>query len=167
MPQLQWCEALRSVEGLGRYERGVIPSRATIRCCSYKLHSLGRETIPFQKKESELGECFQYDYEKLVCFILKSFSLYEIAQTESVELCITCDGAELSDGLSHLTAGIKITDCRAIDPQTGFQLSSEGMLGRIFKVQRRNYCLPMKSLLGKDCKKAYREFSDFFVFLRV
>jgi hypothetical protein len=151
-------EALQSVGGLGRYERGVIPSRATIQCCAYKLHSLGQETIPFHKKESELGECFQYDYEKLVRFILKSFSLYEIAQTESVELCITCDGAELSDGLSHLKAGIKITDSRVFDPQTGLPQSSEGMLGRIFKVQSRNYCFPMKSLLGKDCKKAYREF---------
>jgi len=43
-------------------------------------------------------------------------------------------------------------------------LSSDGLLGRIFKVQSCNYCFPMKSLLGKDCKLAYREFSDFFLF---
>ena len=42
---------------------------------------------------------------------------------------------------------------------------SDGVFGRIFKVQSRSYCFAMKSLLGKDCKTAYyREFSDFFLF---
>jgi hypothetical protein len=47
---------------------------------------------------------------------VKGFSADEIAQRESVELSITLDGAELCNGISHLTAGIKITDGRAIDP---------------------------------------------------
>jgi len=80
--------------------------------------------------------------------------------------CITLDGAKLCDGLSHLTAGIKVSDSRAIDPRDGVPLISEGdgAFGRIFKVQSRNYCFAMKSLLGKDCKAAYKEFADFFLF---
>jgi hypothetical protein len=83
-----------------------------------------------------------------------------------VEICITLDGAELCDGLSHLTAGIKISDHRAIDPRDGVPLSNlaDGLFGRIFKVQSRNYCFAMKTLLGKDCKAAYKEFTDFFTF---
>jgi len=157
-------EVLRSVEGLARYERGILPSRATIQQCAYELHSVGQDLIPFQRKQCDLGECFEYDYEKFIRFLLKSFHLEEISQQDSVEICITYDGAELSDGLSHLTAGVKVTDYRGIDPRNGMPLSSDGLLGRIFKVQSCNYCFPMKSLLGKDCKLAYREFSDFFLF---
>jgi len=119
-------DALRSVEGLERYERGILPSRSSIQRAAFKLH--------------------------------------EIAQRESVELCFTLDGAELYKGIQHLTAGVKITDARAIDPKDGTPLCSDGVFGRIFKVQSRNYCFPMKSLLGKDCKDAYKEFSDFFLF---
>jgi len=91
--------------------------------------------------------------------------LHEIAQQEAVELCFTLDGAELCKGIQHLTAGVKITDARAIDPKDGTPLCSKGVFGRIFKVQSRNYCFAMKSLLGKDCKDAYKEFADFFFFL--
>jgi hypothetical protein len=81
-----------------------------------------------------------------------------------MEICITRDGAELSDGLSQLTAGVKVTDHHAIDLRNGISLSSDGLLGQIFKVQSRNYRFPLKSLLGKDCKMAYREFSDLIFF---
>ncbi len=35
---------------------------------------------------------------------------------------MTLDGAELCDYLSHLTAGVKIVDKRAIDPRTKLPL---------------------------------------------
>jgi hypothetical protein len=53
---------------------------------------------------------YQYNFEKFLRFILQVFQLEEIAQTESVEMCIKLDGAELCDGISHLTASIKVTD---------------------------------------------------------
>jgi hypothetical protein len=157
---------LRSVEELERYQRGILPLRSQIQRASYELHNIAQGIIPFEKKESELGEMFAYDYELFIRYILKSFLLYEIAQRESVEICMTLDGAELCDGLSHLTAGIKISDHRAIDARDGVPLSSlaNGVFSRIFKVQSRNYCFALKSLLGKDCKSAYREFSNFFLF---
>ena len=39
-----------------------------------------------------------------------------------MELNITLDGVEIFDGLSHLTAGIKMTDGRAVDPTDGMPL---------------------------------------------
>jgi hypothetical protein len=81
-------------------------------------------------------------------------------------LSITLDGAELCDGISHLTAGIKITDGRAIDPQTGVPLctADDDTFGTIFTNQSRNFCFAIKSLIGKDSKKAYKEFKDIFKF---
>jgi hypothetical protein len=158
-------ETLRSVEDLGLYQRGLLPSRSQIQRAAVELHHVAQETIPFVKVASNRGEVYQYDYEHFVRFILQTFGLQEIAQNDSVELCITLDGAELCDGICHLTAGVKITDRRAIDPRNGSPLSSvDDEFGRIFNVQSRNYCFPVKSLLGKDTKDAYKEFSDFFKF---
>jgi hypothetical protein len=149
-------ETLHSVEGLGKYQRGSLPSRSQIQRASYELHSIGQQHIPFEKKESALGEMFQYDYELYIRFLLKHFKLHDVAQRESVEFCITVDGTELCKGLSHLTAGVKITDPSAIDPRDGVPISyMNGVFGWIFKVQSRNYCFAMKSLLGKDSKTAY------------
>jgi hypothetical protein len=53
---------------------------------------------------------YQYNFEKFLCFILQVFQLEEISQRESVEMCIMLDVAELCDGISHLAAGIKVTD---------------------------------------------------------
>jgi hypothetical protein len=132
-------EALRTLEGLGLYERGVLPSRSQIQRASYELHDIGQTMIPFCKKESQYGEMFQYDYEKFIRFILKTFQLSEVAQRETIELCITLDGVELCT-VNH------------------------EHFGRIFANQSRNYCFAMKSLIGKDSKVAYKEFSDFFRF---
>jgi hypothetical protein len=134
--------------------------------CAALLHEVGQLLIPFHKTENELGEWYAFNYEKMVRFILKAFSLDSIAETESVELCITLDGAELTKDLCHLTFGVKVTDHRAIDPRDGSPLSynEPGIFGNLFKVQSRNYCFVLKSLLGKDSKKAYQEFKDVFDF---
>jgi hypothetical protein len=59
-----------------------------------------------------------------------------------------------------------VTDSRAIDPRDGTPMcfTDDLAFARIFKTQSRNYCFAMKSLIGKDSKKAYEEFRDFFLF---
>jgi hypothetical protein len=64
---------LRSVEELERYQRGILPLRSQIQRASYELHNIAQGIIPFEKKESELGEMFAYDYELFIRYILKSF----------------------------------------------------------------------------------------------
>jgi hypothetical protein len=108
---------------------------------------------------------YQVDFEKFLRFVLKTFGLYEISQQQSAELSFTLDGADLCDGIMHLTAGIKLTDGRAIDPRDGSPLSMDDVsFGHIFDNQSRNYCFAMKSLIGKDTKWAYKEFADLFIF---
>jgi hypothetical protein len=159
-------ELLRQLESLHDYEQGCLPSRSSVQCCTALLHEVGQLLIPFHKIENELGEMHTFNYEKLVRFILKAFSLDQIAQTESIELCIALDGAEITKDLHHLTFGVKVTDRRAIDPRDRSPLSynEPGIFGNLYKVQSRNYCFLLKSLLGKDSKKAYQEFKDVFEF---
>jgi transposase-like protein len=75
-------EALRKAEGLAPYERGFLPSRTSIQSCAAQLHDLGQELIPFKKVDCQLGEIYQFDYEKVVRFLLRAFLLYDIAQRE-------------------------------------------------------------------------------------
>jgi hypothetical protein len=42
-----------------------------------------------------------------------------------VEISITLDGAELCNGISHIMARDKVTDGRAIVPQTGIPLCTD------------------------------------------
>jgi hypothetical protein len=140
-------EAIRKYEGLGYNERDCLPSRAPVHRCPQELHQLGQQLVPVKKVPSPLGEMFQFHYEKMIRFILRAFSLHEIVQTVSFELCITLDGAELTKDLTHLTFGIKVMDSRAIDPRDGLPLSysEDGVIGNLFRTQSRNYCFIMKS----------------------
>jgi len=160
----QGLEAFRAIEGLERYERGFLPSSAGVQRCAYELHDVAKELIPFSNQTINGAEVFQFDYEKKLRFLLKTYKLYEIAQHDSVELCVTMDGAVLTNAVGHLTAGIKITDSRAIDPRTGLPLCSRFHNVVHNNSQSRNNCFVVKSMIGKDCRDSYEQFRDMFSF---
>jgi hypothetical protein len=159
-------ESLRAVEELEKNQYGCLPSRSAVQQCAYQLQELGQNVVTMERVPSNLGECYQFNFEKQLRFLLQAFSLHDLAQRESVEICITLDGAELTKDLCHLSFGVKITDGRAKNPRDGLPLaySEDGIFGKIFNVQSRNYCFIMKTLLGRDSKQAYNEFSDVFRF---
>jgi hypothetical protein len=43
-------------------------------------------------------------------------------------------------------------------------MTIDEMMGLMFLNQSQNNCFALKILIGKDCKKAYKEFADFFQF---
>ncbi len=157
-------ETLRKVEELEAYQRGVLPSCSSIQKAFSELHELGQIHIPFHRRQCDLGEVFQFESIPFLCFILKTFFLHDVAQHDSVELCITLDGAELCNALSNFTVGIKVTDRRAVDLRDGSPLSciDDAFIGRIFQTQSQNYCFVVKSLMGKGTNDAYKQFEDFF-----
>jgi hypothetical protein len=61
-------ETLLQVENLNRNERGVLPSRSSVQKVAYELHEVGQRHIPLQKKRLDLGEMYQVDFEKCLCF---------------------------------------------------------------------------------------------------
>jgi hypothetical protein len=63
--------------------------------------------------------------------------LHDIAQQESVELCITLEGAELCKGLSYLSLKVKITDKCAMNPRDGMPLreTQDRIFGNLFIMQ--------------------------------
>ncbi len=101
------------------------------------------------KRRSETEEiCLHMTMKVFLRFVLKAFKLHDVAACESIEICFTLDGDQ------------------AVDPKDGSPLSSsvDGVFGRMFEVQSRNYCFEINTLLGKGCKMAYREFTDFLFF---
>jgi hypothetical protein len=61
-----------------------------------------------------MGECFQFNCEKQLRFLLKAFSLHEVAQRASIEICITLRWGRVDyKDLCHLSFGAKITDGHA------------------------------------------------------
>ncbi len=66
-------EALRQVEELQKYQQGFLPCRTSIPNCAAELHQLGKNLIPFERVNSDLGEMYQFHYEKLIRQILKTF----------------------------------------------------------------------------------------------
>jgi hypothetical protein len=102
----------------------------------------------------------------LLTFLLKLYSLDQVAldpEQPAVEFSITLDGADLSRNISHVTAGIKINDPRAIDPISGIPIGMEDSR----KLQSRELCYPCKVLIAKDSKTLYDNYySDFFSFFK-
>lgn len=114
----QGLEILRGVEGLDKWEQGSLPARSTVQKQGRKMYEVGQQIIPIKAVDCDLGEMFMFEYEPKLRLILKTFGLETVAASSSIELAITLDGAELCDNLSHLTAGVKVVDKRAIDPRT-------------------------------------------------
>ena len=79
-----------------------------------------------------------------------------------MNIATTLDGADLSGNQSHVTAGLKTIDPRAIDPNRGLPVG----VGESQKLQSRESCTPMKILLAKDttllCNTHFKDFFEFF-----
>ena len=79
--------------------------------------------------EAEPYECVKFNFIQLSKFILKMHGLDELAaNTNDVEISITLDGSKLISNLFHVTAGLKVVDVRAKEPETGKFLMTLGNL---------------------------------------
>ena len=96
-------------------------------------------------------DSIEFEYSKLLKFLLKLFKLEQIARREgNVSISITLDGADLSRNIQHVTCGVKICDPRAVNPLTGILIGLEG-------VQSRELCFAFKNPFGKGYKSTIPE----------
>jgi hypothetical protein len=162
----------RGVEGneFGKVERngGWLASKYHVMKCMTAVEAAAQIDIPL-KHPLELPanvDGVQFEYEPLLAYLLKLYKLDDVARDPNalpVEFSITLDGADLSRNISHVTAGIKINDPRAIDPKTGIPIGQDHSM----PVQSRELCYPFKILIAKDTKELYNTcFADFFLFFK-
>ena len=86
--------------------------------------------------------------------------MIDIAKTGStcppMLIAPTMDGAQLTNELGHVTAGVKIVDPRCVHPITGIP---------VIQFQSRDLCFPFQITFGKDCGSLYEvDFDDFLSF---
>jgi hypothetical protein len=162
----------KGIEGdaAGKVERngGWLSSKYHVMKCMKAVETAAQKAIPL-KHPLELPanvDGVQFEYAPLLAYLLKLYKLDDVAKDPNelpVEFSITLDGADLSRNISHVTAGIKINDPRAIDPKTGIPVGQDHSM----PVQSRELCYPFKILIAKDTKELYNtSFADFFAFFQ-
>jgi hypothetical protein len=170
----QALQAIRTVEKLDKFERGMIPSCTTVQrtCTLLEDHMKNEWGIVAQSippfgtyDDAQLSfEMVGFDAEILLRFLLKHYGLYQLAQEqEDVEIAITCDGAEFTKNVGHVTIGWKIVDPRSKEP-----------LNKEFNVFLNNIgyqsvdnCYPIRTAVEKESHDFFAtEFGDVYALAR-
>ena len=109
---LQGIEAVRQVEDLEKYERGMLPSKSSVwREGDELLRKVGYPTFKVTHQDNlSLGEVVMLDFERVVRFVLLINGLIEIARRCSVELGFSVDAGSLTSNTSHIYGGCKNLD---------------------------------------------------------
>ena len=177
---LAGIEVLRHVEVSSRYGRGSLPSKSTILRCARKLEAAAEELCPFtmigrtfqeestpepepslmtDEDNSIVGEGFEFDTVKVTETLFRAFGLMDEAKQRSVELGLASDGAQLTNTVSHVAAGLKFNDVAMRDPTTKkpMLLHSPDSL-----VQSRNLCFPLRIVIAKDSKSTLEGFRSLY-----
>jgi hypothetical protein len=144
----------------GKIKRGggiLCPEKA-IRDAMYAIEDAASEVIPFKMLDGDV-DGWEADYGKWLIYVLDLYQLLEVAKDPlkpRVELATTLDGVQISDNITIVVAGMKVTDPRAIDPRTGEYVS-------LF--QSPSLCIPLKIVVTPDTKATYNEyFANLFLF---
>ena len=143
-----------------------ITSTYKVKDAMYHLEEKGQGIIPFKTTDESGFDGAVFDYKKMFLFLVRYYKLEEAAldpSTGPVQWCFTLDGADISTNYTHVTAGMKTVDPRAIDPHTGLPIGLHGAT----RLQSRELCHVFKILLAKDTKALYDDhFKDFFDFFK-
>ncbi|KAI2505590.1 hypothetical protein MHU86_8832 [Fragilaria crotonensis] len=170
---LTGIELLRRVENSSKYGRGSLPSKSTILRSARKLEAAASAVCPYtmigrsfctdlQNDEIEdnvVGEGFEFDAIKVTETLFRAYGLMDEAKRRPVELGLASDGAQLTNTISHVAAGLKFNDVAMRDPITKqpMLLHSPDSL-----VQSRNLCFPLRIVIAKDSKKTLEGFRSLY-----
>jgi hypothetical protein len=170
---LAGIEVLRHVENDSKYGRGSLPSKSTILRSARKLEAAASEICPFtmigrtfrpdlqydEMEDNIVGEGFEFDAVKVTETLFQAFGLMDEAKRRPVELGLASDGAQLTNTISHVAAGLKFNDVAMRDPITKqpMLLHNPDSL-----VQSRNLCFPLRIVIAKDSKKTLEGFRSLY-----
>ena len=130
---------------------GFLASKYQVKKAMKIVEEHASEVIPYDVLNVDGIDGFKFDYERVLLYLIKLFKLEDAARDINqppVQMSITLDGADLSRNVTHVTAGVKINDPRSIDPGSGLPIGVQDSR----KMQSRELCFPIKSLLAKDSK---------------
>ena len=110
-------------------------------------------------EDETFQEGFEFDFTMLTKTLLESFGIMDVAKQRPIDLSLTSDGAQLTNTVSHVTAGLKLNDMALCDPITKepLLLHEPGSL-----VQSRNLDFPYQCIVAKDSKKSMNGFRPLY-----
>jgi ferredoxin-thioredoxin reductase catalytic subunit len=185
---LSGLEVLRRIDvGEAKYVRGILPSKSTMLRTARKLEAAAESHCPFQmlgrtvsidqhaeneepdaaigiigidEEDDTFSEGFEFDATKVTKTLFEAFGLMNVAKERPVELALTSDGAQLTNTISHVAAGLKFNDmalCNPISKMPMLLHEPESL------VQSRNLCFPLRIVIAKDSKKTLDGFRSLYL----
>jgi hypothetical protein len=178
---LAGLEVLRRVDVAGKYMRGIIPSKSTILRSARKVEAAAAAFCPFKMigrtfrdeesnnaqvndhgdsdSDSNIGEGFEFNETIMTKTLFDSLGLTDVAKTRPVELALTSDGAQLTNNITQVSAGMKFHDMAVCDPITKELLCFHDPDSL---VQSRNNSFISRMVIGHDNKKTNEGFRPLF-----
>jgi hypothetical protein len=144
---------------------GIFPSASSVDRARAKLDKYAYEKIGYERRETVYGEVFYLNFEKALRFLLKACQLHDLAQSNSVKVSLAIDGADLFKDRTHVSAGIKITDCHGVHPVTKKPLFVQDDNGeeKMVKMQSSEMCCILIIADARNKKEMYEEvFREFY-----
>ena len=124
---LQAYEVIRSVEmtakdpyAIKTARDSVLPHKWRIRHASKKLHEYCDAIIPMKHHVTKNSECVEFcDIVDITIKLCDAFGLSEVAKRRAIDMALTLDGAQLTNKLLFVMAGLKLVDIAVRNPLRG------------------------------------------------
>ena len=142
----------------------VLPHKWHVRQACKKLHRYCDVVIPMKHYISTNGECIEFvDIVHITIKLCTAFGLADTARQRAIDMALTLDGAQLTNNLSFVMAGLKLVDLAVRNPMTGEYELDPTQRDCRYLPQSRKWCFPMKFCMGKETANMYQEeFKDLF-----
>jgi hypothetical protein len=133
-------EVLHNV--IDEQDERLFPSLKAVGRVKKLLDEEAKRLIGYECKVTKYGEVYFINLNNALRLLLKACGLHELAKTESVNIALAIDGADLIRDRTHVSAGVKITDPRGIYPisKQPLLVRSEDGNERYVKVQSLELC---------------------------
>ena len=90
--------------------------------------------------------------------IRKTFGPDHVARNRLIDLALTLDGAQLTNKLSLVMAGLKMIDLAIRNPENDvYELNHTAYNPKNFTPQNHSWCFPLILCMGKESKQMYQE----------
>ena len=172
---MEGIELIRRLEtNDGKWVRGcMVTSSADIKRVSSIVEKYAAEKVLFKYGVTEDGiEFVEFEVEAMVGHVITGFGLADIAKIRPIRINQSMDGSNLTKNLSNLTYGFKIADRAAIDSFTKKPLFlSSGTTSTLCGETRVlllswNLCFPLRIMMCRETKEAYKHFKHLFLKFR-
>jgi hypothetical protein len=126
------------------------------------LDQYGSQIVGYTCRNTNYGEVYFLNFDRAFQLPLRACKLHDLAETHSIKVTLTVDGADLFKGRTHVSTGVKIMDEHGIHPITGQPFSATNK--EISEEDDLYVCVPSKEVYcimiiadAKDSKHLYED----------